>query len=274
MVRRRVAAVDEHISHLGDQPVFWRSAPGAPVLYVHGAPTSSELWLPFLERTGGVAVDLPGFGRSGKRGDLDFSIEGYGAFLDAFAPIAGLDDEVRVVVHGWGAVALPWAARRAERVERLAIVDAVPLLPGHRWRGLPRLWQTRFAGEVAMGFMIRPVVSRLSRRANVTPGPLPREIVDDVAAHLDQGTQRATLRLFRSATSEELAEAGEGLGELDCPALIVWGQQDPYVPAHFARAYAEALGGETTLECPEDAGHFPWLDRPGLIGRLSDFVSG
>ena len=38
----------------------------APVLYVHGVPTSSDDWLPFLDRTGGLAPDLLGFGRSAK----------------------------------------------------------------------------------------------------------------------------------------------------------------------------------------------------------------
>ena len=59
----------------GPIPVFWRSAPatggGATPLYLHGVPTSSDDWVPFLERTGGIAPDLPGFGRSGKPGYLE-----------------------------------------------------------------------------------------------------------------------------------------------------------------------------------------------------------
>ena len=75
MLARRV---QEHHEDIDGQPIFWRSAPGegAPVLYVHGVPTSSDDWVPFLERTGGLAPDLPGFGRSSKRGDLDYSIAG------------------------------------------------------------------------------------------------------------------------------------------------------------------------------------------------------
>ena len=66
--------VDEHTFHLDDSPVYYRSAeaPGVPKVYLHGIPTSSDDWLEFLGRTGGLAPDLIGFGRSGKGGHLDY----------------------------------------------------------------------------------------------------------------------------------------------------------------------------------------------------------
>ena len=47
--------VDEHTFTTDRGPVFYRSAPGAddPPLYLHGIPTSSDDWIPFLELTGG-----------------------------------------------------------------------------------------------------------------------------------------------------------------------------------------------------------------------------
>src|SRR2546423_12915007 len=89
MLARRVP---EHLEDIDGQPIFWRSAPGegAPVLYVHGVPTTSDDWVPFLERTGGLAPHLPGFGRPSKRGDLDDSIARHERFLDRFlAPLGG-----------------------------------------------------------------------------------------------------------------------------------------------------------------------------------------
>src|SRR5204862_101881 len=101
----RLRLLDRRVSHPGQvEP----AAP--PVLYVHGVPTSSDDWIPFPERTGGVAPDLPGFGRSGKRGDLDYTMEGYERFLEAFLELVELD-RVRLVVHDWGAVGLLWAMR-------------------------------------------------------------------------------------------------------------------------------------------------------------------
>ena len=55
------------------------------------------------------------------------------------------------------------------------------------------------------------------------------------------------------------------------PGLVVWGMRDPYIPARFAREYAQALGDAELLELA-DAGHWPWLDRPEVIDRVVDFL--
>ena len=91
--------------------------------------------------------------------------------------------------------------------------------------------------------------------------------------HFDHGTQRAILRLYRSAPSETLARAGGDLGAIEAPALVVWGVRDPYIPARFAGEYAQALGHAELLELP-DAGHWPWLDRPDAIERVVGFLGG
>ena len=69
-----------------------------------------------------------------------------------------------------------------------------------------------------------------------------------------------------------LAAAGANLSRIDAPSLVAWGMQDPYIPARFAAAYAQALPDARVIELP-DAGHWPWLDRPDLIGSVADFLS-
>jgi pimeloyl-ACP methyl ester carboxylesterase len=276
MVLGRAMTVAEHNETLDGQPVFWRSAPvrdgGSPILYVHGVPTTGELWTPFLEQGGGVAVDLPGFGRSTKRGDLDASIEGYGRFLDAFTELTGIE-RLRLVVQDWGAVGLAWAARHPERIERLVVMNAVPLLPGYRWHRIARLWRTPLVGELAMGLTVRPVFRAATRGAVAGRGGLPDDVVEICLRDFDVGTQRAILRLYRGAGPAELEAAGTRLGDLTCPALVAWGDRDPYIPARFADAYAGALGGAAEVRHLPDAGHFPWLDRPELVTDVFDFLS-
>ena len=99
--------VEEHTITIDHVPVFYREgvaaagerqapevvgpAPSArpPVLYLHEALTSSDDWLPFLERAGGIAPDLIGFGRSAKAGNLDYSLAGLADFLEAFLDALG-----------------------------------------------------------------------------------------------------------------------------------------------------------------------------------------
>jgi len=268
----------EHTEDLDGLPVFWREAPApdpetelAPVLYLHGVPTSSDDWTLWLALSGGLAVDLPGFGRSGKPGSREYTIEEYDAFIERFLDWRGIE-RVRLVMHDWGAVGLAFAQRRPERVRRMALINVVPLLPGYRWHRTARAWRTPVLGELAMGATVGFTLKLLSRESNVTPGPLPEDVRRSIMEHLDQGTQRAILRLYRSSPPERLAAAGEHLGDVQAPALVAWGTRDPYIPERFAREYARALPHAELLELP-DAGHWPWLDRPDLPERVHEFLA-
>ncbi len=258
-----------HEAELGGLPAAWRSAPAPvpaaddpPVLWLHGVPDSSELWTPFLERAGGIAPDQLGFGRSAKRGDLDYSIAGLAGWLERFLDHLGLE-RYSLVMHDWGAVGLALAQRAPERVHRLVAIDMVPFLPGYRWHALARAWRTPLLGEAAMGLAIGPVVRRL----------LPPGRGDAVLAHLDPGTQRAILRLYRTSPPAALAAAGAGLRTIAAPALVLHGADDPYIPARFADGLAAALGDGRVEHIP-GAGHWPWLQRPELIERVTAFLQG
>jgi pimeloyl-ACP methyl ester carboxylesterase len=257
-----VAEVSEQTGLIGETEIVWHEAPGSPTLYLHGVPTDGDDWTPFLERTGGYAPDLPGFGRSGKRGDLDYSMHGIAAFAEAFADARGLD-RMNLVVHDWGAAGLLFAMRAPARIERLVIIDAVPFLPGYRWHRVARVWRRRGAGELMMGSTtaasIRLLAPELKPRAQV------------VAQRFDQGTQRAVLKLYRSAPEDELARAGADLGAIRAPALVLWGADDPYIPARFAAAYADALPN-AEARVVDGAGHWPWLQRPELVQEVSSFL--
>ncbi|HXB63510.1 MAG TPA: alpha/beta hydrolase [Solirubrobacteraceae bacterium] len=283
-------AVSEHTALLGELPIFWRSAPtpapgggqlqsvaapapseAAPALYVHGVPTSSDDWMEFLRRGGGLAPDLPGFGRSGKPGHFDYSIGGYARFIEQYLDLLEVE-RVRLVVHDWGAVGLAFAQRHPERVERLVVMNAIPFLPGYRWHRTARIWRTPLLGELAMGTTTRRTLRLTTRESNVAPGPLPDAWIDAVLRHFDHGTQRAILRLYRSSPPDELARAGSELHRLRAPALVVWGMRDPYISGRFAADYARALPAAELLELP-DAGHWWWLDRPDAIERVLDWLA-
>jgi pimeloyl-ACP methyl ester carboxylesterase len=277
-----VPDVSDHNAELDGLPVFWRSAPrpdgseDSPLpLYLHGVPTNSDEWVGFLERSGGIAPDLPGFGRSGKPGNLKYTIEEYSRFLERFLDLVEVD-RISLVMHDWGSVGLAFAQRHPERIARLVVINAIPFLPGYRWHRTARLWRAPLLGELAMGATVRPIMRFSTREARPSRKPMPNAWLDTVFDHFDQGTQRAILRLYRSSPSDVLATAGAQLGELSMPSLVVWGMADPYIPARFGRAYAEAIGGGAhpveLIELP-DAGHWPWFDRPDVIDRVAGFLT-
>jgi pimeloyl-ACP methyl ester carboxylesterase len=244
---------------------------GSSILYVHGVPTASWDWVGHLERTGGIAPDLPGFGSSEKPAGFDYSIAGYDRWLEAFVDAVGME-RFSLVVHDWGVVGLALAQRFPERIERLVVYGSVPFLPGYRWHWVARIWQRPVMGELFMATSSKWAFKQISRQSNTAPGPLPAWFVDRIWRDFDRGTRNAILRLYRSSPSEVLARAGARLGELGCPALVLWPTGDPYLGVEFGRGYANALGGEVQLELIENAGHWPWFDRPDVIDRAASFL--
>jgi pimeloyl-ACP methyl ester carboxylesterase len=265
--------VDEHTFELAGAPIYYRSAPASDPrpLYLHGVPTSSDDWTGFLERTGGLAPDLIGFGRSSKGGHLDYSIGGFADFLERLLEALSVD-RVSLIMHDWGAGAgLAFAQRHPQRIERIVLINALPLLDGFRWHRLARLWRLPVVGELAMGSTTRRLLGRSLRRGAIDPAAWPAERVASVYDQFDQGTQRAILRLYRSADEQALAAAGRDLHTLTMPTLIIWGQRDPWIAPSLGEAYANALPG-ATLERVGDAGHWPWLDDPAVIDRVAAFL--
>ena len=265
------------VVHVDGVRTFYRrrDGEGAPVLFVHGNPTHSEDWLPFLERLQrpAIALDLPGWGFSEapSRRRFDYSFEGLGAFVGRFCEALGVGEH-SLVVHDWGAVGLIAAQRRPELVERLVVINAVPLLEGYRWHWIARYaWRVRFVGELANTVTTRPALKLLTRPATPRRGPLPREFIETTWRGWHRGAWREMLDLYRSADPERLAAAGGRLGELRCPALVIWGADDPYLPASLGRAYAERLGDAHLVELA-GAGHWPWLERPDLVSRVCGFL--
>ena len=232
------------------------------IVYIHGVPHSDEMWEPFIARTGGVAPDLPGFGATEKPANLDYSMTGQARWVASY--LADIE-RYSLVMHDWGSLGLLAALERPEAVERIVLINAVPFLPGYRWHRVARAWRKPALGELLMGASTKWAFNRFS--------PLPSAEVDQIWKHWDHGTQRAILKLYRSAPEHALAAAGLDLPKLrGSRSLVVWGSRDPYLPARFAHDYAETLGGE--LHIAQGAGHWPWLDQPDVLDRVASFLSG
>jgi pimeloyl-ACP methyl ester carboxylesterase len=271
-----VAAIETGTVMVDGVSTFFRRVPGEgpPALFVHGNPTHSGDWQPFLERIEGpaVAFDLPGWGRSERPSDFDYSMDGLARFTTRFLQRMAID-RYALVVHDWGSVALLVAQDEPDRIHRLVIANAVPLLPGYRWHRTARIWRTRGLGELSRVLARRRLVDVGLRESRGDWSRHDPEQVDTVLEQLrDRRGTAAILRLYRSADPDRLAAAGEHLDALTAPALVVWGMRDRYIPARFGAAWAERLPNAELVEVPE-AGHWPWIDSPELVDRVIRFLA-
>jgi haloalkane dehalogenase len=129
---------------LGSPMAYHERGEGAPVLLLHGNPTSSYLWrdvIPELEGRGRLIVpDLIGMGDSAKLpnpGPDTYRFTTHrkylGAFLDA---VVGASESIVLVVHDWGsALGFDWANHHRERVRGIAYMEAIvrPIASWDEW---------------------------------------------------------------------------------------------------------------------------------------------
>lgn len=271
-----MSAIEEGELRIDGVRVFYRRVPGegTPTVYCHGNPTHGEDWLPFLKRGGpAIAIDMPGWGRSDRPDParFDYSMYGLSAFLERCLDELGVGRR-KLVVHDWGSLALIGAQRRPDLVERLVVINVVPLLPGYRWHWVAQVWRRRPLGELANATTTKFSMALLMRQARSDRSPMPPEFVDMVWRYWDKGTRDATLALYRHADPDRLAQAGKDLARLTCPSLVIWGDNDLYLPTRFAEAHVAVLP-DSQLQIVSGAGHWPWIDDPTVIDRVLDFLA-
>jgi pimeloyl-ACP methyl ester carboxylesterase len=261
----------------GSTRILEVDGPGAdrPVLMFHGNPSSADDWRPFLERLEGrrraIAPDLLGWGKSDRPASFHWTMEGLAAWIGDLIDALGIA-RFDLLVHDWGSIALLTAARRPEAVGRIVAMNTVPMRPEYRWHWVARLWRRRGVGELVNATLSRFGTRQLLRQA-MTRDERRAELADRIHEHLDAGTKRAILGLYRDADPHKFVPIVPQLKTLTGPALVVWGDSDPYIGFEFADRIAAGFGGEGTVEHVPDAGHWPWLDSPAVIDTVCDFVA-
>ncbi len=234
------------------------------VVFLHGNPSSCEDWRSLIGRIGTfarcIAFDEPGFGHADKPAEFDHTYQGHGRHIGKVLDSLGVQ-RAHVVGQDLGARwMLEWGAGHPERLASTVIVAGGVLLD-YRWHYLARIWRTRVLGDLFMAIPSRNAFRLLLRKDE--PKPLPRSFVDRMYDDMDTATRRAILSLYRpsfdwNARSYELSRI---LREFDRPALVVWGQQDRYIPVEQAYRQLKTFPSANVSVLPS-SGHWPHIDDP------------
>ena len=129
------ALTKKTVDVLGSKMAYHERGQGAPVLLLHGNPTSSYLWrdvLPELEGRGRlIAPDLIGMGDSAKLpnpGPDTYRFVTHRKYLAGFIDaVIGPAEPITLVVHDWGsALGFDWANHHRDRVRGIAYMEGLP----------------------------------------------------------------------------------------------------------------------------------------------------
>jgi pimeloyl-ACP methyl ester carboxylesterase len=245
---------------------------GPPVVLLHGWPTSSHLWrnvMPALaERNRVLALDLPGFGASDKPADADYDFDLFETALDGFLAAHDLD-RVGLAAHDLsGPIAVHWMLSRPGRVSRLALLNTL-LYPEVSEAVVDFLVQLSTPGPRER-LTSDEGLTEVMRLGVTDPSLITEELMAAVVAPF--ATAEARLALARAGIGLSLSvleEIAAGLGGIDVPVRVIYGEDDralPDVADTMTRLAADAAHVEVTA-IPR-CGHFLQEEAPELVAHL------
>ena len=238
---------------------------GPPVVMVHGFPTSADLWtseaMLLASRMRVIAPDLLGYGESDKPETADISIETQARYLGELMDELGIGD-FAVVGHGiGGGIAQLLALDRGAKA--LVLIDSV-ILDTSPEEVVQTLQEQVMAQEQPdfIENVIRVTFDMgVEHKGKMDEGLLEAFIQpwrDDPAAFLRAG---------RSLGREGLEKRHRELAERDIDALVIWGEDDPFLSSELAERLGETLQRATVALLPA-CGHFVTFDAPHTVGPL------
>jgi pimeloyl-ACP methyl ester carboxylesterase len=244
---------------------------GPPLLFVHGLAGCWQNWLENIPRFAAthrvIAVDLPGFGASPMAPER-ISIPGYARFLDTLCEALALDAAAVVGNSMGGYVAAELAISSPQRVERLMLVSAAGITAEHLHR------DGVMAGARVVAAVTTRAVSRHERLAR-RPG-LRRIALSFPVHHPDRLSAPLAHELMRGSGTPGFLPAmeaimehriSERLPQIDCPTLVMWGEQDRVIPVRDAERFGALIPDARVVILP-DTGHVAMLERPERFNAL------
>jgi pimeloyl-ACP methyl ester carboxylesterase len=257
---------------------------GAPLVLIHGSGPSALLFLPLLARLEGlraIAVDRPGFGLSDPAAPTEMPYREAGAgWVTSVIDALGLEETALLGSSTGGTWALWYTLAHTDRVRRLVLLGALPLVEGTSVP--PPMLGIASADTGEPPPQMPPpspetVIQSMSVMGEAdTIVNYPDQIDALVVAGQDPVASNASLAELRTIIAptgwqQELETPLEELGQLAVPTLLIWGENDPLGGADVAQAAASSIPG-ARLELLA-AGHAPWLGHPDRTATLvSDFA--
>ncbi|OUC13407.1 MAG: alpha/beta hydrolase [Alkalinema sp. CACIAM 70d] len=271
----------ELASHQSFPLYVTRSGQGWPILCLHGHPGTGRSMGVFTEhlsqRFCTIAPDLRGYGRS--RTSQRFQME------DHLADLMGLLDQYqcdRTVILGWslgGILAMELALQYPERVSGLILVATA----ARPWSDHPNisLLDNVLTGAAGLINWIKPGwewnIETFGKRS------LFRYLIQrhqpTTYHYLAREAVYAYLTTSQPATRALYQAMGRGynrvpdLAKIQCPVLMLMGEQDRHITAASSRETAKALPN-CEWECYDQTAHLlPWEIPKGLLDRIDRWLA-
>jgi pimeloyl-ACP methyl ester carboxylesterase len=252
----------EMIDVRGRPTAIMHGGEGEPFVYLHSSLGETFLWFPFFQSFAKQFTTYvpthPGFGKSGGFDEID-GIEDMAFHYLELLDSLGLEQVILGGVSLGGWIAAEFAARWPERVKKLWISAA------------PGMW----VDNAPLADLFRYMDGRPANREKVrsllfhdSTGFMAKTIV------VDEPDEQRMLSAYQSMTAlarlvwerPYSPKLPARLYRVQCPVLLLWGDDDRLVPPAHAEAYKQYLP-QAELKLIKDCGHLLMFEKE------NDFVA-
>lgn len=262
-----------HERVVAGETVRWlEQGEGAPVVLVHGIPTSPALWRHVMPQVGGrcLAVEMLGYGDSIPDGaGHDLGLSAQADRLLRWLDDMGLESPVLVGHDLGGGVAQIAAARDPGRFGGLVLTNAVCY---DSWP-IPSVTAMQRAAPVLRlmpQLAVYPTFVQLLHRGHDDPKRAREAVGVHWPAYVTHGAAAALTRQVVPLDAADTLAVADRLPGLGLPARVVWGEADRFQKVGYGERLAADLG--TTLERIPGGRHFTPEDHPDVVAAAVDAV--
>jgi haloalkane dehalogenase len=265
----------------GQSMHYLEAGEGRPVVFLHGNPTSSELWRGVIPQVAlaarCIAPDLIGMGLSAKP-HLAYRFADHARFVGGFIDVLALNDLV-LVTHDWGvALGADYFAKFPGRVRGIAMMEGrIDPMPSWRsfdsgGRKLFRAFRTPGRGEclvIEQNMLIEAILQAGTIR-KLTDAELHAYRVP----YLDPASRYPLLQWTREIpiagdppdVTRAMTAAKTALSSSEVPKLVIHGHPGIVVGEAEIERWRRDLPNLTVVDVGP-GGHFLPHDRPDEIGQ-------
>jgi pimeloyl-ACP methyl ester carboxylesterase len=256
---------------------------GPPLVFVHGL---IGRWMHWVEQLSAfasshrvIALDLPGFGDSPMPAER-ISIPLYARTIEQLLQELQIGAATFVGHSMGGFTSVELAIAFPERVERLVLVSPAGLSTYENPRDLRVVAQMRRFRWIVNAYhaQVAAHAEILARRPRLRLLEPTTHVVTRYSQRLPAAFVAEFMRGLGAPGYIEGMQANfdydyrDRLGEIACPALIVWGDRDRVVTARDADLYEQLIPNARKVIF-KDTGHMAMIERPAAFNRLlEDFL--
>ncbi len=223
---------------------------GKPILLLHGWGSSFEVYKKIIEnlksRARVVALNFPGCGKSDVMKSA-WKLSDYCDLVVSFCSELKLESPIIFGHSHGGRVALNLAATGMLKPEKLVLFDSAGLIPKKSFKQKMRAKSFKVIKKV----LTLPVIEKHSE-----------DLLNKARNHYGSADYNAAPPVLRQTlVSLVNTDLRDILHNIDCPTLLIWGENDTATPLADAKII-ESLIKDCGLCVLKGAGHYSFLERP------------